>query len=109
MFRRDEARVYAALDYGHSGGGHGHPDRLNVLLSVGATRWLDDFGTGSYVDPSLHWYRSTLAHNAPLVDGQSQRRVNGKLMAFDERPTGIGWIAASAQIAPGVTATRTAT
>jgi hypothetical protein len=69
VFRRDDGRTYVALDYGHSGGGHGHPDRLNLLLSDGDTRWLDDYGTGSYVDPSLHWYRSTLAHNAPMVDG----------------------------------------
>ena len=34
--------AYVALDYGHSGGGHGHPDRLNLLLVDGATRWLDD-------------------------------------------------------------------
>jgi hypothetical protein len=32
---------------------------------------------GSYVDESLHWYRSTLAHTAPLVDGRSQPRVDG--------------------------------
>ena len=51
MFRRDH--TYAALDYGNSGGGHGHPDRLNLLLADRHTRWLDDFGTGSYVDPSL--------------------------------------------------------
>src|SRR5262249_54557624 len=25
VFRRDKARAYLALDYGHSGGGHGHP------------------------------------------------------------------------------------
>ena len=56
------------LDYGRSGGGHGHPDRLNLLLSDGDVRWFDDPGTGSYVEESLHWYRSTLAHTAPLVD-----------------------------------------
>ncbi|HJU88819.1 MAG TPA: heparinase II/III family protein [Gemmatimonadaceae bacterium] len=91
VFRRDGGRVYAALDYGHSGGGHGHPDRLNVLLSVGRERWLDDMGTGSYVDPTLHWYRSTLAHNAPLFDGRSQRRAHGVLRAYEERG-GAGWV-----------------
>ncbi|HXY30332.1 MAG TPA: heparinase II/III family protein [Gemmatimonadaceae bacterium] len=90
VLRRDEGSVYVALDYGESGGGHGHPDRLDLLLSVGAARWLDDPGTGSYVDPSLHWYRSTLAHNAPLVDGRSQPRASGSLRAFDERG-GVGW------------------
>ena len=106
VFRRDDAHVYVALDYGHSGGGHGHPDRLNLLLAVDEQRWLDDFGTGSYVDPSLHWYRSTLAHNAPLVDGRSQDRVDGALLAFDEHGD-AGWIVAAANVAPGVSVQRT--
>ncbi len=107
VFRRDAGRCYVALDYGHSGGGHGHPDRLNLLLAVGSRRWLDDFGTGSYVDPSLHWYRSTLAHNAPLVNGRSQRRVDGMLMAYDEQGD-AGWIEAIADdVAPGTSVART--
>src|SRR5262249_18670563 len=64
VIRGDAGRAYVALDYGTSGGGHGHPDRLNLLISDGDRRILDDMGTGSYVDPSLHWYRSSLAHNA---------------------------------------------
>ena len=44
VFRRDSGKVYVALDYGHSGGGHGHPDRLNLLLADGDARWLDDYG-----------------------------------------------------------------
>lgn len=106
VFRRDEGRAYIALDYGHSGGGHGHPDRLNLLLVDGDVRWLDDFGTGSYVDPSLHWYRSTLAHNAPLADGQSQRRTHGELLAYDEAPR-AGWIISAVdELSPGVNASR---
>jgi len=84
IHRRDAGAAFVALDWGESGGGHGHPDRLNLLFSHGPNRWLDDLGTGSYVDPSLHWYRSTLAHNAPLVDGASQRRVSGELLALDD-------------------------
>ncbi|HEX6059430.1 MAG TPA: heparinase II/III family protein, partial [Gemmatimonadaceae bacterium] len=91
VLRRDRGRVYLALDYGHSGGGHGHPDRLGVLWAHGDARWLDDYGTGSYVERSLHWYRSTLAHNAPLIDGRSQARVDGRLVAFEERG-GAGWV-----------------
>ncbi len=106
ILRRGEGSVYLALDYGHSGGGHGHPDRLNLQLAQGSVRWLDDMGTGSYVDPTLHWYRSTLAHNAPLVDGRSQRPVHGTLRAFDERDD-IGWVDAEvAEISPGVTVRR---
>ena len=107
VFRREQERIYVALDYGTSGGGHGHPDRLNVLLSDGPTRWLDDMGTGSYVDPSLHWYRSTLAHNAPLFDGYQQLRVDGELIAFDDRGA-AGWVSAQArQLHPGIFAQRT--
>ena len=107
VFRRERERIYVALDYGTSGGGHGHPDRLNVLLSDGPTRWLDDMGTGSYVDPSLHWYRSTLAHNAPLFDGYQQQRVDGELIAFEERAA-AGWVSAGARdVHPGVSALRT--
>jgi len=106
VFRRDAGRLWAALDYGAAtGGGHGHPDRLNLLLADGATRWLDDMGTGSYVERALHWYRSTLAHQAPLVDGRSQPRAAGRLLAYDERPP-LGWAHAEAEIAPGVRARR---
>jgi hypothetical protein len=104
VLRRRGGEVYAALDYGQSGGGHGHPDRLNVLLMRGAERWLDDMGTGSYVDSSLHWYRSTLAHNAPLVEGRSQPMVAGVLRAFEERDDEAGWVDAElpvGSIAPG--------
>ena len=107
VFRRERERIYVALDYGTSGGGHGHPDRLNVLLSDGPTRWLDDMGTGSYVDPSLHWYRSTLAHNAPRFDGRDQQRVDGLLLAFDETNE-AGWVCAAVpEVAPDVSAMRT--
>lgn len=108
VLRRDGGALYVALDYGHSGGGHGHPDRLNLLLADGDARWFDDPGTGSYVDPSLHWYRSTLAHTAPLIDGRSQRRVDGRLLAFDDRGD-AGWISAHAMLADDLRVQRTVT
>ena len=102
ILRREGGRLYTALDYGHSGAGHGHPDRLNFVLVHGSDRWLDDVGTSSYVDPSLHWYRSTLAHNAPLVDGRSQERVHGTLVAYEDRGD-AGWVRASVDgVAPGI-------
>jgi hypothetical protein len=91
IFRRDEGRTYVSLDYGEPGGGHGHPDRLQVVAVLRGVSWLLDFGTGSYVSPSLGWYRSTLAHNAPLVDGVSQMSATGRCVAFDEKG-GHGWI-----------------
>jgi Heparinase II/III-like protein len=110
VFRRQRGKVYVALDYGHHGGGHGHPDRLNLLLAHGSRRILDDMGTGSYVDRSLHWYRSTLAHNAPLVNGHSQPAVSGTLLAYDER-TDLGTVRARARISddPPVIAERALT
>lgn len=101
ILRRDQGQTYIALDYGKSGGGHGHPDRLNLWLVVGEARILEDVGTGSYVDPSLHWYRSTLAHNAPLVGGSSQQRADGELLAYDERGD-FGWTLAASLPAPNV-------
>ncbi len=105
ILRRNDARTYVALDYGESGGGHGHPDRLNLWLVVGEARILEDVGTGSYVDPSLHWYRSTLAHNAPLACGRSQLRVDGELLAYDDQGD-FGWALARAALAPNVIAER---
>ncbi|MDQ2889263.1 MAG: heparinase II/III-family protein, partial [Gemmatimonadota bacterium] len=106
VLRRDGDALYVALDYGNSGGGHGHPDRLDLLLADHDTRWFDDPGTGSYVDPSLHWYRSTLAHTAPLVDGHSQRPVNGRLLAFEDRGD-AGWIRAEARFTDDLKVQRT--
>jgi hypothetical protein len=105
ILRREGGALYLGLDYGHSGGGHGHPDRLNLLLVDGTRRWFDDPGTGSYVDESLHWYRSTLAHTAPLIDGRSQPRVNGKLLGFADDGR-AGWMSASAEFGPDLTVRR---
>lgn len=64
--------VYASLESGAYGGGHGHPDRLHLTVHARGVHWLPDPGTGSYVTPDLFWYRSTLAHGAPRLDGTSQ-------------------------------------
>jgi hypothetical protein len=74
---------YASLECGNPGGGHGHPDRLHLTLHAGGVHWLPDFGTGSYVSRDLFWYRSTLAHNAPLVDGVSQPFAEAACEMFD--------------------------
>lgn len=63
---------YASLECGGGGAGHGHPDRLHLTLHVDGVHWLPDPGTGSYVLRDLFWYRSTLAHNAPLLDEVDQ-------------------------------------
>ncbi|MGN6392629.1 MAG: heparinase II/III domain-containing protein [Gemmatimonadales bacterium] len=74
---------YAGLECGRLGGGHGHPDRLQLTLHEAGVFWLADPGTGSYVTGDLLWYRSTLAHNAPRLDGRSQPPGDAQCEAFD--------------------------
>ena len=80
---RGEQR-YASLECGPIVGGHGHPDRLHLTLHAGGVHWLPDQGTGSYVQPTLHWYRSALAHNAPLVDAKNAAGENASCEAFED-------------------------
>lgn len=74
---------YVSLECGPYGGGHGHPDRLHLTLHADGVHWLGDPGTGLYVSRDLFWYRSTLAHNAPRLDGTSQPRGDATCEAFD--------------------------
>jgi len=76
---------YVSLECGPQGGGHGHPDRLQMTLHADGVYWLPDPGTGSYVAHDLFWYRSTLAHNAPRLDGESQPPGNAGCECFDDQ------------------------
>ncbi|HEX9727372.1 MAG TPA: heparinase II/III family protein [Gemmatimonadales bacterium] len=71
---------HITVEWGAGRRGHGHPDCLHLAVFWG-DHLLGDMGTASYVAPSLHWYRSTLAHNAPLRTGGGQEG-------------GVGWCAA---------------
>ena len=82
ILRREDR--YASLECGAYGGGHGHPDRLHLTLHAHGHHWLPDPGTGSYVARDLFWYRSTLAHNAPRLDGVSQPAGDAECRAFGE-------------------------
>jgi hypothetical protein len=73
---------YVSLECGGAPGGHGHPDLLHLSLFA-AGHVLADFGTGSYVSPTLHWYRSALAHNAPGRTGAGQLARRGWCDAFE--------------------------
>ena len=74
---------YASLECGAPGGGHGHPDRLHLTLHEDGVHWLPDPGAGSYVSRDLFWYRATLAHNAPRIDGVSQVPGDATCESFD--------------------------
>ncbi len=78
-----DPRRYVSLEAGAWSGGHGHPDRLHLSWFANGINWLTDPGTGNYVDRDLFWYRSTLAHNAPLLDGKSQHGGDAHCDAFE--------------------------
>ena len=93
IVRRPERRTYVSLDYGASGGPHGHADRLNLTVYANGIPWLLDFGTGSYVSETLGWYRSTFAHNAPGVDGTSQLTADGICVGYEDQGE-FAWVCA---------------
>src|SRR2546422_4173676 len=81
---------YVSVECGQWGGGQGHPDRLHLTLHADGVHWLPDPGTGAYVVRDLFWYRSTLAHNAPRLDGVSQPAGDATCEMFDDGGGGGG-------------------
>ncbi len=77
---------YVGLECGPTVPGHGHPSHLHLTLHAGGVHWLPDPGTGSYVQETLAWYRSALAHNAPLLDGVNAGGAEAWCAAFAEAP-----------------------
>ncbi|MCC6383519.1 MAG: heparinase II/III family protein, partial [Dehalococcoidia bacterium] len=82
----------AAMRFGLHGGGHGHPDKLNIVTWGAGKMWGIDPGSINYGVP-LHreWYRATIAHNTVAVDETQQSDKPGKLVEWKE-----GAISASA-------------
>lgn len=108
ILRQDDGRTYAALDYGHFGGGHGHPDRLQLNFYARGKPWCVDWGTGNYYFDHLRWYRSSLAHNTVVVDGKTQAPVTGTCRHFGATPAAQVVSAAVDEVYPGVSFRRTA-
>lgn len=89
ILRLGEGRrqIYLLLDYGPHGGGHGHPDKLNIVLYGLGRLILPDLGTPGYGLKATHdWYRQTVAHNTVVVDRRSQSPAQGKLLRFHGDP-----------------------
>lgn len=71
------------IDYGQHGGGHGHPDKLNIILFAGGGVRLVDPGRITYSVPEYKsWCKQTVAHNTIVVDGKSQKRATGECLWF---------------------------
>ena len=87
---------YVALDFGPHGGGHGHPDKLSVVLYGAGQLLAEDPGCIAYGNPAHGgWYRQTLSHNTVLVNGKSQKPCTGTLQ-FRAFAQGIGLCSARA-------------
>lgn len=76
MLRARGAAV--AMRFGRHGGGHGHPDKLNIVTFGEGRLFGLDPGSIAYGIP-LHqgWYRTTIAHNTVTVDGANQGNADG--------------------------------
>ncbi|MHC4886336.1 MAG: heparinase II/III domain-containing protein, partial [Planctomycetota bacterium] len=84
---RGENASCVVLDYGIHGGGHGHPDKLNMNLYALGREIILDPGRISYRVPEYKsWARTTIAHNTVVVGGQNQNADNGRLLFFKETP-----------------------
>lgn len=107
IIRQEEDNSYCSLDYGHYGGGHGHPDRLQLTFFAKGRRWLTDYGTGQYYFDDLKWYRSTLSHNTVMVDSSDHETVCGTETIFKDEKEFTLVEAVVKDIKPGVNMSRT--
>lgn len=73
------------VKYGPHGGGHGHPDKLELELMVQGNRVIADPGSEAYTVP-IHgsWYRQTWSHPTVVIDQTSQPPATGRLL--EHRP-----------------------
>ena len=63
-----------SLSYGPHGGGHGHPDKLNLVLYAQGRQWIPAFGSMPYETHwKAEWTAHTISHNTVVVDGISQQ------------------------------------
>jgi len=77
-------QLCAVLDYGQTVAGHGHMDKLNLVLFAHGRLMLPDIGTRSYFSPVYRfWDRQTLSHNTVVIDERSQKQERGRLTLFD--------------------------
>jgi hypothetical protein len=73
-FTAQARRSAATLSYGPYGGGHGHPDKLNLVFYAQGRQWAPDFGSMPYETRwKREWTAHSVSHNTLVVDGVSQQ------------------------------------
>ncbi|MCS7315258.1 MAG: heparinase II/III family protein [Bryobacterales bacterium] len=101
MLRSPDMTV--AVRFGMHGGGHGHPDKLNIVTYGAGRLWGLDPGTIHYGAPLLgEWYRTTIAHNTVSVDERVQGPADGRLQRWEVRSGETLLEAAADALYPGV-------
>jgi len=99
--------VCAMVDYGPHGGGHGHFDKLNLLLYANGREWILDPGRLSYsVDEYKTWVKTTAAHNTVTIGGRNQAPTTGRLLWFVTNDVFAACATETDSAYPGVTLRR---
>lgn len=109
MLRRGsgESARCAMVDYGEHGGGHGHYDKLNLLLYTTGREWLLDPGRLSYSHKEYKtWVKHTAAHNTVALGGRSQAATTGESLWLQVRPRYSACAVRSTGAYPGSTLVR---
>ena len=99
VLRAGRPETYLLLKYGPHGGGHGHPDKLSLILHACGAPVSPDLGTPGYgIALNQTWYRRTVSHNTVVIDGLSQPPNEGRLNRFDGSGE-EGFLSADASVA----------
>lgn len=100
--------VCVMLDHGpHGGSGHGHFDKLNIVLFAGGKEWLLDPGRLTYSHKEYKtWVKHTAAHNTVALGGRSQDATTGRFLYLDVQDQYAACAAASDKAYVGTQLTR---
>jgi hypothetical protein len=94
--------VCTFLDYGPHGEGHGHFDKLNLMLYANQREWLLDPGRLDYSHKEYKtWVKTTAAHNTVTLGGESQQATTGKLLFLKEEKSFAACAAETDSAYPG--------
>lgn len=97
--KKKDEQLTAVFKYGSQGMGHGHFDRLGILLYNNDKEILQDYGAarflnvesksgGRYLDENKTWAQQSVAHNTVIVDEKSHFDADWKV-AEEQTPHAV--------------------